>query len=560
MKKDVIYIDTEDDITSIIEKVKNADAKIVALVPPKRVGVLQSAVNLKLLQKAAQSVGHRVVLITSDQSLTSLASGVGIPIAKNLQTKPELAPIAALEVDDEDIINGEELPVGELAKTGDTLQSSPSNDAALTGAAAASAASLDRTPNTPSSSVASKATKSLAAAGAGFKGKIPNFESFRKRLFLIGGGAALLVIFLIWAIFVAPHATVTVTAKTTGVSINKDIILDPALTASDPATAKIKPALQQLKKSASTEFDASGTKDIGNKATGTLTLTNSHTSQAITVPAGTTFVAQGKQFTNNTTVTVPGVYLCKVGNTFAACNGNVDVGITARDIGPEYNIGPQEFDTNAPVDAAKSAQATGGGSKETITVVSQADIDKAKASLAQQDADAVREELKKQFTGDVIVVNESYGNTQAAPAVVPALGEQAKRAKLTVDTTYTLIAVPRADIKQLLDANLQESLQGKENQRIYASGDLSLRFSNYQAGPNGTFITKLNTVGSIGPNIDGDKLAVQIKGKRFGEIEQIVNGYDGVENVQVQFSPFWVTSAPGPDKTDIKFKITNGSQ
>ena len=47
MKKDVIYIDIEDDITTIIEKVKEAATSIVALVPPKRVGVLQSIVNLK---------------------------------------------------------------------------------------------------------------------------------------------------------------------------------------------------------------------------------------------------------------------------------------------------------------------------------------------------------------------------------------------------------------------------------------------------------------------------------------------------------------------------------
>src|SRR6266496_584582 len=101
-KKDVIYIDIEDDITSIIEKIKKADAKIVALVPPKRVGSLQSVVNLKLLVRAADASDHRVVLITSDKALTNLAAGISIPVAKNLQSKPEVAPIAALEVDNED--------------------------------------------------------------------------------------------------------------------------------------------------------------------------------------------------------------------------------------------------------------------------------------------------------------------------------------------------------------------------------------------------------------------------------------------------------------------------
>ena len=42
----LIYIDTDDDVTSIVGKIKAAKETVVALVPPKRIGVLQSAVNL----------------------------------------------------------------------------------------------------------------------------------------------------------------------------------------------------------------------------------------------------------------------------------------------------------------------------------------------------------------------------------------------------------------------------------------------------------------------------------------------------------------------------------
>ena len=108
MQKDVIYIDTEDDITAIIGKVKAAKAKIVALVPPKRIGAIQSAVNLKLVHRAAEQADKRLVLISNNAALMALAGSAGIPVAKNLQSKPELAEIPALEIDDgEDIIDGE---------------------------------------------------------------------------------------------------------------------------------------------------------------------------------------------------------------------------------------------------------------------------------------------------------------------------------------------------------------------------------------------------------------------------------------------------------------------
>ena len=116
MNKDVVYIDVEDDITAIIGKVKQSKDKVVALVPPKRIGVLQSAVNLRLLARAAKQADKHLALVTSNQSLIALATAASIPVAKNLQTKPELAEIPALKVDDEDdIIDGGTLPIGDHA-------------------------------------------------------------------------------------------------------------------------------------------------------------------------------------------------------------------------------------------------------------------------------------------------------------------------------------------------------------------------------------------------------------------------------------------------------------
>ncbi len=88
MNKDVIYIDAEDDITAIISKVKSSNERIVALVPPKQVGVLQSAVNLRILARVAKTVDKHLVLITSNSALLPLAAAAELPVAKNLQTKP----------------------------------------------------------------------------------------------------------------------------------------------------------------------------------------------------------------------------------------------------------------------------------------------------------------------------------------------------------------------------------------------------------------------------------------------------------------------------------------
>ena len=73
--KDTVYIDVDDEITGIIDKIENSENKVVALVLPKRAASLQSIVNMKLLKRSADTAGKNVVLITSEAALLPLAGG-----------------------------------------------------------------------------------------------------------------------------------------------------------------------------------------------------------------------------------------------------------------------------------------------------------------------------------------------------------------------------------------------------------------------------------------------------------------------------------------------------
>ena len=203
-KKDVIYIDIEDDITSIIEKVKAASTSIVALVPPKRIGALQSVVNLKLLGRAAETADKRVVLITSDHGLSALAAGVALPVAKNLQSKPEIPEAPEPDVDNDDVIEGDETTV-----TGATDE-----DEGLVVSAP------DESPE-PAAHISRRTRPGVA---------VPDFDAFRNKIALIGGGIAIVIAFFVWAIFFAPHATITITAKTTPYGVSKSLTATPGAT------------------------------------------------------------------------------------------------------------------------------------------------------------------------------------------------------------------------------------------------------------------------------------------------------------------------------------------
>ncbi len=539
MKKDVIYIDVEDDITSIIEKVKSAHEKIIALVPPKRGSVLQSAVNLKLLHRVAKSSDRRLVLITADKALASLAAGVHIPVAKTLQSRPELANIAeAPDTSDEEVINGNELPVGELQKT---VPPKPTDDEEII---------------LPDSLIGEEA-KSVAPVKAKKKGaSIPNFDSFRKRLFLIIGGLLLLIIFLVWAIFLAPHAEVNIKAKTSSVDVSLPINLVNTGAATNPTQGVIKPLVQEIKKTDTADFTSTGKKDVGEKASGTVTINNCGDSDPITIPGGTAVSSDGLNFLTASSVKVDAA---KFSGGQCIKAGTASVAVSAQNVGEQYNLKKSSIFTVAGQSSGVSASnpnAFAGGSKRQVTVVSDSDVAAAVQKITSQDQAPVRQELSAKFDKKkTIIINESFMAVPGSTNINPLVGSEAANGRVTIETTYTIFGLDRKEAGSTLEAYLKNTLKNKKNQRVYDNGLKKLKVNKYAANESGGSV-KFETQGLIGPTIDAAKLKPSLVGKNYEEIRQIIQGVDGVEDVDTKFSPFWVGSVNDEKKIDIKFSVS----
>ena len=561
MKKDVIYVDVEDDITAIISKVRASEAKIVALVPPKRLGVLQSAVNVKLLKKSAGEAEKQLVLITSDRSLLSLAAGVKLPVAKNLQSRPEVVEMEALSTDAADeVIDGAELPIGELANIASSTPESPqvvetpSKRIDLSDLNQSSSPVGGRSPET-NPPVRPRSQSPATRDSAGKKIKVPNFLHFRRQLFWVGGGIVILIVFLWWATQIAPQATVTIAARTSAVPIDRTLVLTPN-SASQTDQLQLKPTMQQIKKTVSADFTATGTKAVGNKATGTITITNSQTSDDITLPVGAIFTAaSGQKFASTVAVTVPGAKV--VGGGIQA--GSVSAAVQATDIGTDYNVAPQAYSVQNYSMLSASGTQMSGGTSNTVTVVSQSDIDKAVSSLASPDPASVKGELRQKFGSDMLTIDESLTTSPGMPTPSPNAGDQAQQGKVTLETTYTMLGITRSDVGAVLTKALNDAMTNKGAQSIFNNGENTIQFQFFQKLDGGAYNVHLTTTGYIGATIDTKQLAVQLEGKRFGDINQIVNQYPGVNKVDINFSPFWVTQAPhNPNKIHINFSISSG--
>ena len=560
MNKDVIYIEPEDDITDILTGIKNSKTKIVALVPPKKTGVLRSAVNFKLLAKTAQDTGKAVVLITSDIALLKLAASTKILVAKNLQTKPEIPTgdtTAEEGVSEDDIVDDLETKI--IVKDDQDAKTEAKEEVI-------ESADLDEENIGGEEEPSGKKKKK--------KSLVPNLEKYRKFIIMGAVGLVLLVGFLIWALVIAPSAHIAVTVKTSARAFSETISFTNDVNKADPIGGLFLLEAQTLTKESSVEFEATGETDKGVKATGTLTVYRSGASSAtaLNIPKGTKFTLGEVSYTSNEAVTLRGaegsadVELCGITSPpcFKPNAIKADIKVTAEFPGTKHNIEASAtgWTTTIPRIVVASSAMTGGTSR-IVKIVSAEDIRKAKEELGSVSASEGRTELVGEFATGLIPISSSFRSESSEPVAVPALGEEVTEGttpKLTTKTTFSMFGVDRVKIAEFVEARMMEVIADEEDQEIYATGvsdnaDENKAFVESFHEVDGKYVAKLKTTAKIGPEVTDQMVREKSLGRKIGEVQSMLKSIKGVSAVRVETSVFWVTSVPN-DTNRITVEIT----
>ena len=568
MNKDVVYIEPEDDITDIIARIKNANQKVVALVPPKKIGVLRSAVNTKLVAKAAQTAGKTVVMVSGDSSLTKLAAAAQIPVAKTLQSRPKLPSeiIEATPDRGEQVIN--EADFDDKEPGSDAAGSSANKSSAQDGSQGASGSK--KSTSSKNQSAKSKAGKSSQDFTSddlekddkkGKKGKknVPALEKYRKWIIIGAIALVLLIIFLIWAFVFAPAATIDVKIRTTANNFSENVSFTTKSSDQNIENGVFYLEEQKVEKSSSVEFTATGQKDIGDKASGTISLSASFSSSSddnINIPAGSTFSYGSLSYTSNSSVTLANPESCtRADYNSGDCVATGSVGVTANEPGSDYNIGPHDSGWSAPggVTASNSSSFSGGSSK-VVAVVSQSDFNSAKEKLQNEGREDGRSELTKKFGDDIIAIDSSLEISTSDPQSTVAVGDEVQSGvtpKVSATTTYTMYGVDKTSVEDFIKEKSSSTVA--PDQRIYAVD--SPFFENFQKSNTG-YTAKLKSSTQTGPKVDENDVLEKSKGRKIGEVQSLLKSLNGVSSVDIDTSFPWVSTIPDdPNKITIELNV-----
>lgn len=532
--KDTVYIDIEDEITAVIDKLKRSDAKVVALVLPKRATTMQSVVNLKLLKRAAESVKKNIVLITSDSSVMPLAGVVGLHVAKTLQSKPSVPVVP--KIDEESITIDSEI---------DGVDASPDPEldpeAPIGKLAGEETIDVEENAIVTDTKQPKKKNKKLA---------VPNFDKFRTKLILGAVAVVLLVVGWFFGSVVLPKATITI--KTDTSQVNASLALDAKSDVKEADLEKsIVPAYKkELKKSSVEKVPTTGKRDDGTKATGTMTLTNCiKDDNQYTIPAGTSFSASGLNYVTTAPVTL--AIATYQGSTCksATSGDSKQVAVSAESGGSKYNLSSRSYSTpGAYVTSNGSILASGsdmaGGTSKLVSIVSQSDLDGAKQQALDKLSQASTAELKTLFkTDQAIGLDGSLENQTPVLTSTPEVGKEASEVEVTVNVTYAMHGIKRDILTKAIEKEVGKKIDTKK-QAVQNTGldQADIRVTDK---PSPTFFkVSIQTTATAGPQLDADGIKKDIAGKKRGQTNEIISTRPGITDVKISYSPFWVVSTP----------------
>lgn len=555
--KDTIYIDVDEEITGIISKVQNSSKDIVALVLPKRASVLQSIVNMRLLKRAQEQNKKKIVLITSESRILPLAGAAGLFVASNLTSKPYIPPIPK---PGEKAQSAHQIETGEGGVDPNTPVSQVAPEAKF---ADSDEIEIDNTPKTPESGEPGAKTPKKPKKDK--KSKVPNFSKFRKKILLIALAVLLLIFAIVYGLFIAPKAKVTVNAKTSQLPLNVDFIADTKADSFDSEGKVVRATTVETQKNDSESVDASGQKNNGKTASGSVSMSakkcsGNPFSAPSSVPAGTGVSYNGVTYITErtTTFTISGATTDSAGCYVYPSND--DTSITAQSPGKDANVNNASFSVSGRSDVSATGSASGGTDK-IVKVVSAEDVSKAKERLNGKPNTVHDDFVSKLKQDGYIPIEDTFKAEKGSYDVSPSINSEGDKVTVSVTTSYSMLGVKKDDLVELIKNEVNDQGEG-QGQTVLSDGldDATLKVGGGIGLNEGQLTVNMDTTAIVGPNIDQDSVKQQIAGKKTKEAEDILGNISGISDPKVELSPFWVGKVPkNHSKITIEVHQSDGS-
>jgi len=376
--------------------------------------------------------------------------------------------------------------------------------------------------------------------------KLPGFSRTKKGVILIPLIIASLVGAFIYYGNTAPKASVVITVEaqpyTRSITIK---VKSDGETSTENMVLKGSVLTTTVQETA--EIDTTGTKIIGEKAEGEITLYNK-TSSKINLDKGDTVKYKGKSedlsYTLKDDVEVPESTPQDPADPASPLDpGEAKVKIIAKDIGDDYNLDSgksfeiEDYDKNDL--AGKNNDKISGGSSKEVKTVTQEDMDKLSSQLREIAAQKTEESIKQKLGTSQKLIDGSIKTSVTSENFSAKVGDEKEKISLTLNATGEALVYNENDLNKFVNDYFKNVIP-EGHYMPEKDKKITVNILGQSSGSvlNSTEADIQVTLSSIIiPDIKEEDVKENLKGKTNEEAKQYIDGLKNVESYEFNISP-----------------------
>ncbi len=329
-----------------------------------------------------------------------------------------------------------------------------------------------------------------------------------------------------------PKAMVVVYVKPQNFQTQFDLVADTGLDRIDLDKKAIPAQSLSVEISSQMSTPATGTKLVGDKATGSVTISNTLDSPK-QLAGGTILTSpSGLKFILDESVTAASAS----GSAGNLTPGKVTAKASAASIGGDYNLaGGTVFRVGSlaitQIDA-KAETAFSGGTSRQAKAVSKENVDKLKSDLVAKLKDQAKQKLLEQITDDQTVIGESIAMETISEDFDHKVGEEADSITLKLTIKTTGIVVAKADLQTLVDAQIKPQVPSGFTSISEQNQTFSVKMAT---SDKATFSVSISAL--LLPAIDQEEVLKNIRGKTPIRAKQYLESLPAATQIDLVITP-----------------------
>lgn len=540
---EILYLEQDEEITSVIDKLKKSESNSVGLVIPRNCTLVHSIVNLKLLKKEAQNLNKEIALVTADKIGKNIAGQIGLVVYEDVHSKKPANPIGLLdrpkgdeviEVDMSDASNSAPAAAKSGEKSGPAIKHYALDGATGEAAEVTSFSNKEIADDLPITG----STRSFSPARHRSNGS----NKFKKGALVI---LAILLLLGAASILGLPQTQVVVTVAAESFEKNISVMIDAEAKDVDQDKKIIPGQLLEVTNEDAKRVVATGKKDVGTKAKGPVTVTNSFQVSPWKIPAGTIFVsADNKSFKLVNDLTVPGPTFCQTDGKLGICPGSASGTLEAVEPGESYNIKAGKFTINGLNEAQKNgstAESTkdySGGSSKTVSTMTAEDVENATATLSEDLKKQAIEEFKKQAK-DLKLIEDAIEADKPEVETNPSeIDSETEYFDIKLKNKHRAVVFNDQQVQNIVLSELKKEVPN-DKELILSEGDefaVAVKNKDYKEK-----ILELESQvkTKIGTKVDAKEVKKGLNGRSANEAREILAVVPNIKDVAIYPFPRW---------------------